>query len=163
MVKETILEINAKRLVAYNLIYSTCSSVYNRAQRRQEKEALEAANRLKRQEMPESSSLILRRGWSSEAIQSARATSLALKEFEQKYPEYYAKFREIKDKHKKERRGYIEFGGNISEETFIQILREILGEGLSELGAKKSYDGILEMNKVLEKAQGIQRLLLPQR
>lgn len=123
----TKLEEKARRLVALWLMKSTTSSFGDRAGRRFDKTREEIGGRLKEgDKLPEDSELVLRLGWRDEAATGARKTNLALKEFGQVNPEALEQLQGIIKKHRQVRRAYVEFGGEVSEEVYIKIIREIM-------------------------------------
>ena len=140
------LEEDTRRLIALNLLSRSTGSFGDRAKRRFEKTREELGEKLKsdpKRKLPENSGLILRLEFGNERItNSARKVSLAIYEFSQKYPEYGKKLQELIDQHRQERRGYLLFGGQVSDEIYVEIVQELMGKA-SYKEASRVYDSIM--------------------
>jgi hypothetical protein len=156
----TILEDNTRRMIALWLMKSTTGSFSGRADRRFEKVREEIGAMLKGKEvtLPDDSGLIIKLGWRDEAIHGARKTNLALREFKEVNPEAYKQLDGIIQKHRSARRAYLEFGGEVSEEVYIEIIREIMG-GIDYDTAMLHYQSMNEMGNTFGK-KGFQTSLL---
>ena len=154
----------AKRLVALKLLTSSTGSFSDRAKRIFETTREEIGDHLKKthRELKDSkdSDLVVRLGWSDEAVTGARKISLAIDEFKQKYPESGEKLQEIIDIHRSQRRAYLEFGGHVPDEVYIGIVREILGDNVDYRQANEIYLTIFHIGKILKKDGEPQRSLL---
>jgi len=161
-----ILEEQTERLIAYKFLTSTTGRISDRAKRKYEKRGEEVGKRLKEGDrIPESSPLILNLRWSDRAVSYARNISLALEEFRQVNPEAYQQFQEILSKHRSVRRAYLEFGGEIPDEVYISVIREVVGEEkISEEEARAFYNSLHRIGEGLKKKreEGLSTLLLPE-
>lgn len=155
------LEEAARSLIAHKLITSITGSLSDRAKRRMENAAEEIYTILKKREKKVATIGEMKIGlkWGDEISNWARATSLALSEFEQTNPEAYEEFKEIKEKHKTSRRAYLEFEGNLPGEYYIQIIRDVVGN-INYHQAAQTYRAILILGKGLKKEGGMTKLLL---
>ena len=152
----------AQEIIAYKFLTSITGKISDRAKRRFEKSGKEASERLKSKETLKDSDLILKLGWSDEAISKARKINLALEEFKQVNLEAYEQFEKIRNKHKSVRRSYIEFGGEIPDEHYVRVIREIIPE-MSKRDAVAFYNRLKVTDRVLSKKEkGLQRFLLPE-
>ena len=143
----------AKRLVALKLLTSSTGSFSDRAKRIFETTREEIGDHLKKTHRElKDSNLVVRLGWSDEAVTGARKISLAIDEFKQKYPEYGEKLQELIDIHRSQRRAYLEFGGYVSDKVYIGIVREILGkDDVSYNQANEIYLTIFNIGKIFKK------------
>lgn len=156
----------AEGLIGYKLITSVTGSVSDRAKRIYQKLGEEVGNRLKEKDtLPEGSNIYLELKWGDERNAAARQTSLALEELKQVNPEAYKQFEKIKEKHKKARRGHLEFRvikGDLQEEIYIDAVKSIF-KNITSKEAEKIYEGIIKMSAFLGKSPNIkQTFLLPE-
>ncbi len=164
MAKKRLVEL-AERLIAGKFLTSITGRISDRAKRKYEKIGVEAGERLKQKDrIPEGSGVVLDLKWNDKAVSYARNFALALKEFEQVNPEAYQQFQEILGKHRSVRRAYLEFGGEIPGEIYIQIIREIIGEGkISDEEARDFYNSLYTVaEKLRGRKEGLSKLLLPE-
>lgn len=154
------LEDYTRRLIALRLLASVSGSFGDRVNRRFEQTREELGKRLKNKAvLPANSELLIKLGWSDEAVKGARKISLAIEEFKQNYSEEGKRLQELIDKHRSVRRAYLEFGGIVEEEVYIEIIREVMGE-LDYGQAKSIYEATNLMARVLGKEEGVQKSLL---
>ncbi len=154
------LEDNTRRLIALKLLASVSGSFGDRVNRRFEQTREELGKRLKdKAALPENSGLLLKLGWSDEAVKGARKINLAIEEFKQNYSKEGKKLQELIDKHRSVRRAYLQFGGIVEEDVYIEIIREVMGK-LDYDRAKSIYEATNLMARVLGKEEGVQVSLL---
>jgi hypothetical protein len=153
-----------QRIIGYKFLTSITGKISDRAKRKFENTGKEASEKLKVKEKLEDPDLTLRLGWSDESVAWARKITLALEEFKQVNPKAYNQFEEIRNKHKEIRRAYLEFGGEISDESYVGIIREIIPD-MNQRDAIYFYNGLKNADNVLSKdkgKKGLQRFLLPE-
>ncbi len=158
------LEEVVESLIAHKLITSTTGSVSDRAKRRMEKAGREAYEILKKRKSKTVDIKEMKVGlrWSDDQAAWARNLNLALEEFRQEYPKIGEKLDKIIAKHRSSRRAYIDFGGEIPEEIYINIICELV-KGTTSREAKQVYNSILIMEKGLRgKERGPNYLILPE-
>jgi len=150
-------------LIAHKLITSTTGSVSDRAKRRMDSAAEEIYDILKKRKKKVATVKEMRVSlkWGDESIHWVRALSLALAEFEQTNPKAYEQFEKIKEKHKTSRRAYLEFEGDLPEDAYIQIIRNIV-KNITYRQAEQIYGAILIMEKGSKKERGTNRIILPE-
>ncbi|MBS3070912.1 hypothetical protein J4407_01265 [Candidatus Pacearchaeota archaeon] len=152
----------AVNIITHKFLTSVTGKISDRAKRKFEKYGQEAAERLKVKEALKDSNLILRLGWSDEAVSYVRKITLALEEFKQVNPKAYTQFERIRGKHKDVRRAYIEFGGEVPDSYYIKVIKDII-PGINDKDAVVFYNRLKSADKILtKKGRGIQRLLLPE-
>lgn len=152
----------AEKIITYKFLTSITGKISDRAKRRFEKSGQEVSERLKAKETLKDSDLVLKLGWGDEAVSWSRKITLALEEFKQANPEAYEQFEEIRNKHKDVRRAYIEFGGEIPDEYYIGVIKEIIPE-MKKRDAVVLYNKLKIADRVLsKKKKGLQRFLLPE-
>mgnify|MGYP001361031925 CR=1 FL=1 len=150
-----ILEADIEKLIVLKELTSTTGSFSDRSRRRFEKIREEIGTKLKNKpktRLTKNSNLVLRLGWGDEAISWARKINLAIEEFKQKYPEQGKELQELIDKHRSVRRAYLEFGGEVLADVYIEIIQDILNE--NRRNAAKIYEAISYAGYALGKARG---------
>ena len=148
------LEAETEKLIVLKELTSTTGSFSDRTGRRFEKIREKIGVKLKnkpRTRLPKNSKLVLKLGWSDEAISWARKISLAIEEFKQEYPEYGKELQKFIDKHRSVRRAYLEFGGEVLADVYIEIIQEILNE--DQKNAAKIYEAISHMGYAFGKSK----------
>lgn len=158
------LEEETRRLIAYKLLTSSTGSLSRRFDWRYKDVASEIGRKLKeKKSLPEDSSLYLNLKWSDRAIDKSRGTALALDELKKNYPEAYNLFEEILKKHKKTRRAEIEFGGEVGDEIYVEVIKSTFGGKVTDAAAMKMYGCILSLEKRLgRKKKDFETYLLPE-
>ncbi len=150
-----ILKEETEKLIVLKDITSTTGSFSDRTGRRFEKIREELGTKLKKDpkiRLPKNSKLVLKLGWSDEAVSWARKINLAIEEFNQKYPKYGKELQKLIAQHRSIRRAYLEFGGEISEEVYIGIIQDVLNE--NRKNAAKVYEAISYIGYSLGKEKG---------
>lgn len=155
------LEEETLRLIGHKHLTSTTGKVSDRAKRKMDKIGRGVYDILKKRKEKkfEREGLMVGLRWSDEAPAWARNISLALEELRQEDPESYKKVESKIKKHRTSRRAYIEFGGNVPEEIYIEIIQEIMG-GINYEEASEIYKTMVKMEEILGKNDGLQKLLL---
>jgi RNAse (barnase) inhibitor barstar len=149
------LEEETRKLIALKLLSSVSSSFSDRAKRRFEKKRDYLGERLKRKgELPKDFGLDLELRWDDVAVNQARAINLSLAEFKDVNREAYAQFLRIRRKHKDVRRAYLEFGGEVDEDVYVGIVRDIMGKEVDSEQAERIYNNVVEMGELLGKERG---------
>ena len=158
------LEEETRKLIALKLLTSVTGSFSNRAKGRFETTRDYLGGRLKRGgELPKNFGLDLRLRWDDVAVNRARAINLALDEFEDVNKKAYDQLEEIRRKHKDVRRAYLEFGGEVDEDVYVRIIRDIMGNEIDSEQARGIYDNTIEVGKLLGKEKtGSYKALLPE-
>ena len=163
MVKKTTLESLGEKFLASKFISSITNVVKERFKNRYEKLGSKIGEQLKEgKKLSEESILILSLEWSDEAPSWARKLNLALEEFKQINPKAYEQFEEIRSKHRNVRRDYIRFGGEVSEDVYIGIIRDILK--VDDYNAHRIYNSIIGLDEIIcrKKRKGDDKYLLPE-
>ena len=165
----TKLEENVEKLIAYKLITSLTGAISSRIERKYKKMGEEIGEKFKnKQKLPEDSYLLADLKWSDEMIGYARRISLSLEEFKQNKPKMYKAFMEIYEKHKQSRREYIEYGikeGDLSEDIYLEVIKEVMNDKITDGKAKEFYYMLKELNSSLKKGKkekGLLKFLLPE-
>ena len=102
-----------------------------------------------------------------EDTKNQKAISLGIKEFEDKYPEFGKKLKEIIDLHRSSRRAYIEFdmvsGKNLLEEFYVETIMN-LGKEFTRSRAEKLYESLSQFWNVLGRKKPDEKysILLPE-
>ncbi|MBU2104390.1 MAG: hypothetical protein KKF67_01265 [Nanoarchaeota archaeon] len=160
------LENFARDLIILKSITSTTGTVSDRAKRKYEKVGVDSSELLKEKRcLPEDSQFSLDLKWSDQAPSWARKLTLALEEFKQVNLEAYQQFEEIRKKHKKVRRAYLEFGlikGDLPEEDYLDAIKGLI-KGLNDNEVRNVYDSIRILDESLKKKKKFtETLLLPE-
>ena len=98
-------------------------------------------------------------GWSDESVAWARKINLGIEEFKQDHPKEGIMLQEYIDRHKNERRAFLEFGGEVEEEIYIEIIQNMFKE-LDYDGARSVYNFCCYLENVLGKNKDIYRSIL---
>ena len=157
------LEEIARSLIAHKLITSTTGSLSDRAKRRMESAARKAYDILKKKNSTVANIEEMKIGvrWSDKQVSWARNINLALEEFKQEHPKLGAALDETIAKHRKARRTYIKFEGEIPEEFYIEVICKIMKDTTSK-EAKQIYDSVLVLGERLKKKRGPNYVILPE-
>ena len=150
-------------LIAYKLITSTTGSLSDRTRRRMEDFGVEAYELLKKRKkrVVDFKGRRVSLKWNDDQASRARNISLAIEEFRQAHPKLGKELDRTIEKHRNVRRAYLEFEGEVPEEVYIGIVREVM-EGVTLKEARQIYRSILVMEKGLERERGPSYIILPE-
>jgi len=150
MVKKNYLEEIAKDFIALKELRSPVNIISERCRRKYEEIGKEIGDIMKKgKSLPEYSKIYITLKWDDKASNSARQISLALKEFEQVNPSAYKQLIEIKEKHKIVRRAYLEFGGEVESEVYVNLIKELIDT--DDEKALEVYNDILFFDNLLKR------------
>ena len=164
MDKKIILQNLAEDFVAYKFLTSVTGRVSDKIKRFYEKVGSEIYLRMKKGDrLKENSNIILNLKWDDDKARSvARQISLALEEFKQVNPKAYNQLMNIKEKHAKSRRGYLEFSGVLDNDYFYNILQNIYPE-INEEQKLQIFKGIILLDELHPSSRKtLNTLLLPE-
>jgi len=157
------LEELIKSMVAHKVITSTTGSLSDRAKRKMGKAGKEAYDILKRRKRKTAilGDVEVSLRWSDGQAAWARNLNLAIEEFKQKYKKPGEELDKIIAKHRKVRRAYLEFEGEVSKEFYVEAICDIMKK-IPPQEAEQIYNSILIMEKGLKKQKGPNYLILPE-